>query len=317
MKTYGELFAGIGGASQGLSYAGYKAEYAIEWNQGAIDILKANHDINTIIHGDINCVNFEGLPEVDLLWASPVCCSFSGANHHRGETVDDMMSAYAIVRAARRSKSVIIENVPEYLNSDSYRAIKELFELDGLIFNREIICNADNFGNPASRKRLYSIFSREFVRGDLPQEFPTNWADELLKYRQYWVESKLTERQENAINGDRSNPITGSVYAIERCGYYKYPTIYNRLSSYPCIKSHTHHDGKNPKLGFGKIGSYRSYMDFVHECKPYSITPQLLGVLNGFPIDYDWGSNRAQAAAGIGNAVVPRMAQIMAEMLND
>jgi site-specific DNA-cytosine methylase len=56
-------------------------------------------------------------------------------------------------------------------------------------------------------------------------------------------------------------------------------------------------------------------MDFVHEGKSYSITPQLLGVLNGFPVDYDWGTNRAQAAAGIGNAVVPRMAEILSSCL--
>jgi site-specific DNA-cytosine methylase len=56
-------------------------------------------------------------------------------------------------------------------------------------------------------------------------------------------------------------------------------------------------------------------MDFVVEEQMYSVTPQLMGVLNGFPIDYQWGEDRAQAAAGIGNAVVPRMAEILGRCL--
>lgn len=313
MKTFATLFSGIGGSETGLTNAGYEPVYAIDHNKGALDILTANHEIPTVIHGDVNTVEFHSLPSIDLLWASPVCCSFSGANHRRGETIDDMRSAYAIVHAARRSKSVIVENVPEYLNSDSYRAIKELLELDGLIFNREIICNAANFGNPASRKRFYSIFSRDFFKLQLPVESSTNWIDELLKYREHWVESKLTEKQQTVVDG--LSPLVMGAIAIERCGYYGTPSVYVNRGGYPCIKSHTHHDGKNPKPGYGKIGSYRSYMDFIHEGQSYSVTPQLLGVLNGFPIDYKWGTNRAQAAAGIGNAVVPRMAQILGNCL--
>lgn len=317
MKTFATLFSGVGGSDLGISNADFQPTYAIEWNQGAIDIFKTNHSTPTVIHADVNSVYYTKLPSLDLLWASPVCCNYSGANHNRGETAEDMYSAYSVVRAAKQANSLIIENVPAYFNSGSYRAISELMRLDGMIYQNTYRLNAARYGNPASRDRTYAVLSRGFFKLELPEESNTNWTEELLKYQEHWIKSELTNAQYLAWNNHTQtskNSLLG-VFAIERCGYYKSPKVYSNLDTFPCIKSHSHHDGKNPKPGYGKIGSYRSYMDFIYEGQSYSVTPQLLGVLNGFPIDYKWGENRAQAAAAIGNCVVPHMAEIVSSCL--
>jgi len=316
LKTYGTLFSGVGGSDLGLSKSGLKGLYAIEWNRSALDILEANHFVNHAINEDVRAIEFGDLPNVDLLWASPVCCNFSNAKHDKEESLDDIECAAAIVRAAVYSEVVIIENVPNYYRSESFKKLSDGLGEIGYHHYTNHRLNAARFGNPSSRDRSYGIFSRAFHRLELPPESRTSWVDELLKYREFWVESKLTEKQLLAIDADQSKPIPGSIYAIERCGYYKYPDIYNRLSPYPTIKSHSHHDGKNPKPGCGKIGSYRSYMDFVYQEQSYSMTPQLLGVMNGFDISYSWLDNRGQAAAGIGNTVVSHMAQILVEGLS-
>jgi site-specific DNA-cytosine methylase len=318
MKTFATMFSGIEGAGLGLTNAGFQPTYAIDTNLGALEILKANHHTPTVIHADVRDVNYSQLPPVDLLWASPVCCNFSSARHSGSESYDDIDTAKAIISAATHAQSVIIENVPAYQNSESYRLLYNTFYEQGFVTRYSEILNASDYGNPASRTRFYAIFSR--IKTDFRPSFTkeickTNWVDILLANKQYWLKSKLTKNQLNAIDADFSRPTPGSIYAIERCGYYKIPNIYNSLSAYPCIKSHSHHDGKNPKLGYGKIGSYRSYMDFIYEGQSYSVTPQLLGILNGFPIDYSWGDIRAQASAGIGNAVVPYMAQIISNCL--
>jgi DNA-cytosine methyltransferase len=324
MNTFATLFTGIGGADLGLANAGFTPSWAVEWNQGAINILKANHNIPTIIRDDVCNVSYSSLPEIDLLWASPVCCNFSGANHNGGEKIEDLHLAHAVVNAATRARSVIIENVLAYQNSDSFKFISEKLSWMGLTRRKSFGLEASHYGNPSRRTRFYAIFSEKELSVDSYEiedylegyESRTNWVDELLKCRKHWVESELTDNQQNATNADRSKPISGSIYAIERCGYYKLANIYNSLSAFPCLKSHPHHDGKNPKPGYGKIGSYRRQYDFVYEGQSYTLTPQLMGVLMGFPIDYDWGDNKAQAAAGIGNAVVPKMAEIMAGLIS-
>jgi len=310
-KTYGELFTGIGGASQGLKTAGYHGSWAVEWNQGAIDILKANHDIDRVIHGDVCEVNYETLPEVDLLWASPVCCSFSGANHKRGETELDIRSAQAIIRAASRARSVLVENVPAYSNSDSFSKIHFALVNSGFLYSSTMTLNAADYGNPSSRNRFYAIFSRSPIQNvELPKS-RSNWADELMKYQDCWEPSKLTANQQASIDASRVE----GLFAIERCGYYGTPKIIQSSAVFPCIRSHTSHDGKNPKPGYGKIGSYRRRCDFVYDGQSYALTPQLLGVLMGFPIDYGWGENRAQAAAGIGNSCAIAMVTMLAQLI--
>jgi site-specific DNA-cytosine methylase len=318
LKTFATLFSGIGGADLGLTNASFIPQYAVEWNQGAINILKANHKIPIIIHGDVCKVYYSKLPPVDILWASPVCCNFSDAKHHGIETQSDLDSAQAIIRSGKNARSVIIENVPKYLKSDSYNAIKAQLKSNGFGFYQEIIYNAHLAGNPSSRNRLYAVFSRKPQRQFYPELYktlcPVKWSKTLLNYQNRWVPSSITENQQKAINW-HSETLLETMFAVERCGYYKLPKIHNALSVFPCLKSHGGHDGKNPKDGYGKIGSYRRQYDFYHQGQFYSLTPELMGVLNGFPLDYNWGNNRAQAVAGIGNAVVPIMAEIISKLL--
>jgi DNA (cytosine-5)-methyltransferase 1 len=331
VSKFATLFSGVGGADLGLTRAGFEPAYAVEWNQGAIDILKANHNIPIVIHEDVRNINYSSLPSVDLLWASPVCCSYSGANHQRGETPDDMRSAYAIIAAANYAKSVIIENVPAYKDSSAYRAIKENLELQGKVFRQELTLNASDFGNPSSRNRFYAVVSEQYVpsiahdisaispvsRPRIVEKTQRNWFVALINCVSRWERSKLTKVQDRRLakEGWARWCYPHEPFAIERCGYYQQPKIVNASETFPCLKSHPGHDGKNSKPGYGKIGSYRRQYDFVHEGQSYSLTPELMGVLMGFPIDYDWGFNRAQAVAGIGNAVVPYLAEIVANLV--
>jgi DNA-cytosine methyltransferase len=319
-KTFATIFSGIGGADLGLTNAGYSPSWAIEWNQGAIDILKANHDIPIMIHDDVCAVDYYELPEVDILWASPVCCEFSGAKHGGGETELDIRSAEAVVRAASRARSVIIENVPKYQDSKSYRLIYDSLSQQGFCTRYSEILNAAHYGNPSSRSRFYAIFSRDQVESRSSFQsgrFTTAWFDELHKYCDYWVGSELTRNQLLAIHEGNDFRMTypHKPFAIERCGYYGTPKLILPSSNFPAIKSHSGHDGKKPKPGYGKIGSYRRQYDFVHEGRAYTLTPQLMGILMGFPIDYDWSNNKAQAVAGIGNSVVPKMAEMLASLV--
>jgi DNA (cytosine-5)-methyltransferase 1 len=309
------LFAGVGGASEGLKAAGYHGSWAIEYNQGAIDILKANHEIDRIIHRDVCEVDYGKLPEVNLLWASPPCPSFSRANHKAGETEHDIELARAIIAAANRTRSLIIENVPAYRKSDSYSKIQFALINSGFSHSKQLTINAADHGNPSSRTRFYAIFSRSPINNvQLPQS-QSYWFGNLLDAASYWEMSTLTPSQIKAIDNAEIDPLICTPFAIERCGYYGSPKLISASLTFPCLKAHSGHDGKNPKLDHGKIGSYRRQYDFVHTGKAYALTPRLMGMLMGFPIDYNWGGNRAQAVAGIGNAVAVTMAQLLAQLI--
>lgn len=312
VKTYGELFAGCGGASLGLHRAGYYPSYVVEWNKGALDILTANLTVPNVFREDVCKIEYNSLPEVDLLWASPSCSSYNKAKRNAKEEQADLDCASAIARAARKTDTLVIENVDKYFYGQAFLGLKRTLTITEFDHFQSCTLNAAHYGNPASRERTYAIFSRQPFTLNLPTKGWVPWSETLIAHRSMWIESKPTERQWNVVRKLEQEGITKDMIAVQRCGYYgDIPRVVFSYNHFPCIKSHRHHDGKRPRPGYGKIGGYLSFMDFYYEGQFFSITPQLLGILNGFPFNYCWGANKAQAAAAIGNAVVPRMAEIL------
>lgn len=315
VKTYGELFAGCGGASLGLHRAGYEPSFVVEWNQGALDILTTNFKVPYVLLEDVCKVEYTDLPEVDLLWASPVCSNYSKAKRNAKEDQADLDCASAIARASERTNTLVIENVDKYFQGQAFLDLKRTLTIAEFDHFQSYTLNAADYGNPASRKRTYAIFSRQPFTLDLPARGWVPWSETLIAHRSMWVESKPTVRQWNAVRKLEQEGIIKNMIAVQRCGYYgETPRVTFSYNFFPCIKSHSHHDGKRPRPGYGKIGGYRSFMDIYYEKQFFSITPQLLGILNGFPAGYRWGANKAQAAAAIGNAVVPQMAKILTKI---
>jgi site-specific DNA-cytosine methylase len=311
-KTSATLFSGIGGSSQGLKSAGFIPQYAIDSNQGAVDIYRLNHDTPITLINDVRSVDYDKLPPVNLLQASPVCKNYSNAKTQRQETPDDLSTAIAVVSAARHADNVLIENVPGYYGSTAFAGLKKGLVDIGFIYNHTVRINAADYGNPASRDRGYGMFSRKNFSVTLPERRSKNWADVLLDQPYLWIPSILTDKQLSVYNGLLKIEQFGLI-AIDRCGYYEVPKVHYRSSHYPCIKAHSHHDGKKLKHSwYGNVGSYRSYMDFVYNGQSYSVTPRLLGLLNGFPLEYNWGEMRNQAATGIGNCAVPDVVEMLA-----
>jgi site-specific DNA-cytosine methylase len=315
-----ELFSGIGGSSLGLSRAGYNSLCHVEWNLGSLNIHGLNLKSGKAIHADVTKVQYNELPEVDLLWGSPVCCSYTNANPNKGEKDRDIENAKAVVRAASRSSSVAIENVPGYLGSDSFRYINDRLIESGKHYTLQLKIQASDFGNPSSRTRLFALYS----------QFPILPADNMPSARCDWFKliqenvsllerSVLTDNQKKAIQFSRNNGDLGFYdisFIVERAGYYGTPKIYlPEHNSYPCIKAASHHTGlRNAKEGYGSIGRYRRYMDVVINNQSFTVTIPMLGLLMGFPVDYNWGEDKAQAGAGIGNAVVPCVAEYVASL---
>lgn len=118
----------------------------------------------------------------DLLHASPVCTRFSCANKTPGEIALDVESAQAVARAIEEAnpRAVSIENVPRYMESESYRdIIRPALERAGYNFD-EGVYDAADFGGMQSRKRMITRAVREGDLPDIPERSgPTDWYEGL------------------------------------------------------------------------------------------------------------------------------------------
>lgn len=186
-----DLFAGGGGASTAMKWAtGREPDLAVNHNQDAVGLHKANHpktlhlceDIRQVNPAETLLVHFPGR-KVDLLWASPDCRHHSKASGAslkdrgiRGLAWEVVRWAASIKRATGAFPSIIcLENVEEFedwgpvhrYGKNAGKAMKarkrELFnlwvgqlrKLGYQVEWRHVI--AADFGAPTTRKRLFLV----------------------------------------------------------------------------------------------------------------------------------------------------------------
>lgn len=121
-----DLFAGCGGAAQGLKSAlfsrGFFAEFrAYEQNKEALDVYHRNHPVVGGHLGDIRKVRDDEIQPADILWASPECTNHTRASgkaeHARCDVSRDL--AFQLFRWVDRAEPrlILVENVAEFASS--------------------------------------------------------------------------------------------------------------------------------------------------------------------------------------------------------
>lgn len=172
-----DLFAGGGGASQGIRQAlGRDPDIAINHDIEAVAMHRANHPGSRHYCQDVFAVRPEevtGGQSVDLLWASPDCKHFSKAKggKPRSRKIRDL--AWVVVKWAKAVKParICLENVEEFRTwgplgpdnkPDKARAgqtfdrwVGALRRLGYRVEWRELV--ACDYGAPTSRKRLFLV----------------------------------------------------------------------------------------------------------------------------------------------------------------
>jgi len=129
----------------------------------------------TVHVADVCAVEYESLPPVDHLHASPSCKNASQAKTNSSETEEDRDCADAVFRAIRAhtGRSFSLENVWGYRNFESFaRILAALYESGFVVDFRHI--NAADFGVPQTRKRLILRAVRRSWRERVPPLHPTH-----------------------------------------------------------------------------------------------------------------------------------------------
>lgn len=159
LPTAGTYFSGGGLVNQGLTGV-VNPVFAAEWDEKIQGVYATNNGSH-MMFGDVNGITMDELEEaigngrLDYFHASPVCCNFSGMKNDSGETNMDVQFAESVnkVITNKKPRVITIENVPNYLNSESYSTIVKCLEDNGYTFDANVYNSAD-FGGATSRQRL-------------------------------------------------------------------------------------------------------------------------------------------------------------------
>ncbi|KLN54718.1 DNA cytosine methyltransferase [Variovorax paradoxus] len=158
-----DMFAGLGGFSEGARLAGCRVVWAANHWRAAVDMHALNHPETEHACQDLEQADWRTVPSHDVLLASPACQGHSPARgaekpHHDAQR----STAWAVVSAVEYHQPVafVAENVRQFATKwVLYRAWCEAMHALGYAL-APMVLNAADSGVPQERKRLFVVGTR-------------------------------------------------------------------------------------------------------------------------------------------------------------
>jgi DNA (cytosine-5)-methyltransferase 1 len=287
-----DLFAGLGGFTEAASLAGVRVVWAANHWQAAVDCHARNHPGTLHACQDLHQANWEQVPRMDLLLASPACQGHAKARGKERPHHDACRStAWAVVSCAEfhRPDAVVVENVPEFTKWTLYPAWAAAMAALGYSLSVNVL-DAAGAGVPQNRLRVFvvgtrskhSVTIRPAPSAHVPATTIIDW--EAGRWSKVHKPGRAAATLERVEHGRRA---FGARFLISYYGNTKTGRSLDRP-----IGTITTHDR------WGIVDGNRMRMLSVDECR----------AAMGFRPDYHLPAQRDVAVHMLGNAVCPPIA---------
>lgn len=324
------LFSGAGGLDLGLKKAGFNIVYANDIYKPAVDNYAAN--IGDITQQDIRDVDAAKLPFADVVVGGFPCQPFSTAGNRKG-TDDDRGNLYLdVIRVIRekKPKAVIMENVRGLLsmkNKDGSKLIDTIvYILENVDPGYDVqykLLKASDYGVPENRYRVIIVAFRKDLKVDYHYPEPTTNADN----REELTLGNILNVPEGTPNQDEVWALSPQsqklVEHIPEGGSWKdipYEYLPDRLKRIRDNMKKYHSPNfyrryaRNEINGTITAASTPENSGVIHPVYNRRYTVREIARIQSFPDDYVFvGSSIASKYKVIGNAVPPKLAQVIGD----
>lgn len=343
LPTAVDLFAGAGGATQGLRDAGFKVLGAIENDPAAAASYKLNHSKVHLWESDIRKVTATSVRDalglnsgdLTLLKACPPCQGFSSLAQGRAvadSKRNDLVNHIVRFVRALKPAAVLIENVPG-LASDA-RMIRLLWALKQLGYACEqYIVDASQFGVPQRRKRLIVLAIRG-LRRRMPKSLTTD-ADTGDPERPATVRAAF-DGLATSLAADDPWDIARTSSDLVRRRIAAVPVAGSRFDLPEDLRLACHNrvdqKARNATASYGRMQwdqpaptlttrcTTPACGSFVHPSEHRGITLREAATLQTFPPNYQFAGSYGQVECQIGNAVpaslVTKLSQLVLSLVS-
>ena len=273
--TVGSLFSGIGGLDLGLERAGMNVIWQSEIDPYACRVL-SKHWPEVPNYGDIKTINWGDVVRPDVICGGYPCQPFSTAGKRRGE--DDTRHLWPWVRDAiseLRPKYAILENVRGHLSMGGLTVIGELASIG---YDAEWrIVSAASVGANHRRDRIIIVAYPNDTRGRTSRSAINRNGTQEVQEWQHESQHWFGRRSTSMANANgKWLGVNGSSRNVRQT---------NNARVY---------------AGVGQI-AYDGWQWWTTE-------PDVGRVANGIP-------NRVDRLKGLGNAVVPQVAEVIGRLV--
>lgn len=298
------LFCGCGGSDLGLlggfSFLGnhyprlsFDIEFAVDFDKYAVDTYNRNFH-HPAVCADVSDIDFNQLPEIDILIGGFPCQSFSTVNPTK-DTNDARANLYKqIVRFLhdKQPKFFICENVKGLLTLQKGTIIKRIikeFEAEGYTVQYKLM-KAVEYGIPQKRERVFIVGIRKDLVYSYHFPSPINTLENAVPLRSVIESLKIDEQKyyfsERAVQGmknAKNNMKRG---------------LWQDLNG-PCLTITSH-------LAKTSINSRDPLLLVDPEKELYRrFTPREAARIQSFPENFILNNSESKAYKQIGNAIPP------------
>ena len=329
MLTAVDLFAGAGGATQGIVTAGFTVLAAVENDVAAAKSYRLNHDTPLVVVNDIRKVKATwlrttlglGIGRLDLLNACPPCQGWSSlGKRDAADTRNDLINdVWRIIRELL-PRSWILENVAGIAKDPRIdRLVQEAMQAGYGVQAYQV--DAQDFGVPQRRKRLILVGIRGRASESLPEDLmamvPASFDRSTRTAGAAIQQAKAISEAEDPIHRGRRH----RGHIVERIA--SIPVGGNRfdLPVEHQLECHQRMGSRQASAAYGRIRANEpaptmttrcttpACGSFIHPTENRGITLREAALIQSFPSDYAFFGNYGQTEAQIGNAFPPRMAE--------
>lgn len=342
-----DLFAGVGGMSEGFKMAGnFEIAFAVEFDKDIANAYQKNHHGTDVYATDICSIDVKELhqkhPIIDVIIGGPPCQGFSqkGKRLSLDDPRNYLFQQYVRFVEEFRPKYFVLENVPNILTASNGFFREQII----MAFNKlgyDVKCGvlkASDFGVPQDRHRAVFIGQLGKLEFDLPT--PTN-ARTSIKDAIYDL------------------PFIASGEGEEVSSYDKKPTSnYQKLMRGKCKKLYNHVATKHNAVALRRLamipkgagkevlpseertksiysGTWSRMIEddisvtittrydtpssgrFTHPILDRCITTREAARLQSFPDSYRFYGNKTSQMKQVGNAVPPLLSKAIAEQIKN
>lgn len=309
MKTFIDLFAGIGGFRLALETAGLRCVMSSEIDEHACNAYEANFGERP--RGDVTQIDVRTVPECDVICGGFPCQSFSVGGGRQGFADPRGNLYFEILRlaVAVRPKVLLLENVPNILSIDGGRVAQTVVRSAHDAGYELHYCNlfASDFGVATARRRVYFVG----LRRDLVQRGELDWTPPQPTGDAVYLDDRLDADVDDRL-----------FVADERNIFYRRPPVAPRSlrtvlvgQMTPKFRGRRHWCHQCSRILSGRAvaatfcaDTSRSGSGAYHfgDGRVRFLSPTEVKRVMGFPAEHDTGS-LPQTYRLCGNAVIPAM----------
>jgi len=323
--SYIDLFCGAGGLSVGFDKAGFENIFSVEFNSAFAKTYTRNFPSHNLLVEDIRDILNEtikelvGNREVDIIIGGPPCQGFSIAGNIGRTFMDDERNCLfkEFVRFVREvnPKMFIMENVAAmatHLKGATIKSIVDAFEHAGIGYRvKWEVLNTVNYEIAQERRRIVIVG----VRSDLNTEFEYPTHSDTIKTIQDVIGDLPP-----LLSGEKSNvpnhiAMSHSEQMLEKMSYVKDGGNRNDIPETLRPKSgdvrkYIRYDSQKPSVCV--TGDMRK---IFHYKQNRALTCRELARIQTFPDSFIFEGTSIQIQQQIGNAVPPKLANLLAEQV--